>query len=540
MPHEHVQTEELMPPNKPKKKLGDTIAQWLKNGWRTLLFPVTQVIMAVGIFPAQTLSTIKKTPILGSIVGFITRRLGNDSRFAAATFQEDFVEKKLPVERPGFFGAIWTFFNKNAKAIPFVDDNLKVAATKTFYKTDFGRKVDLETYQFEHKDFAQIPAEHQYYRLHCGNNTANCSRFFTELATLSSRHPELKTITYNHSGVEGSGGITMSQADLINGLCAQVKLLIQNGAKQQNIELSGFSIGAATAALAAEKLYLEGLNVKLDEKNGLNLFDDRTFSTMSNVVTNGFPVLGTVFKLLKTLPIIKELTQYILQPLVKNLVIASLLWLINWDMNPARAYNSISPSRRALTVVKPVSKGEGALKAIGKYIGKFTGMFKQGNGDKVIPHHVSLLSGTENSADKTAWKEAVSELEQDVNDHDGQITKPELLEALKPDNSISSDALVRLKLAAEHHENAHDLVCLLKVGTKARRFKGVTESNAHNNRSKELASRVKPEEMQAALVAAGLDPKLPHNGVTFYSLHHKAIQANNMRHEQVEPLRLNV
>ncbi|MDR3477615.1 MAG: type IV secretion protein Dot [Gammaproteobacteria bacterium] len=533
MPNEHAQTEQVVLA-KPPKALSSILAQWLKNGWRTLISPLTQVIMAVGIFPAQTLSTIKKIPLLSSMVGFITRKLGNDSRLATETFQEDFVEKKVPVDRVGFFGVIWNFFNKNAKAIPFVDGpDLKVAAVKTPYTTDFGRHVELETYHFEHNDFEKIPTEHQYYRVHCGNNTANCSRFFTELATLSQRHPELKTIAYNHPGIEGSGGVTMSQDDLINGLCAQVKLLIQNGAKPENIELSGFSIGAATAALAAEKLYQEGFNVKLDNKNGPSLFDDRTFSTMGDVVTNGFPVLGGVFKALKMLPIVKELTHYILQPLVKNLVVKPLLWLINWNMDPARAYNSVSPARRALTVVKPESKGDGALKTIGKYIGKFTGLFKRGTGDKVIPFHVSLLSGTENTADKAAWKKTLSELEQDIKDNEGVITKPELLDALKPDNSISSDALVRLKLATVRHENASDLVCLLKVGTKARRFHGVAEANAHNNRSEELVSRVKPEEMQAALRAAKLDPALPANGVTFYSLHHKAVQAHNEREEYV-------
>ena len=42
---------------KTNQTLTQSIAQWLKNGTRLILFPLTQPLMAVGIFPAQALST---------------------------------------------------------------------------------------------------------------------------------------------------------------------------------------------------------------------------------------------------------------------------------------------------------------------------------------------------------------------------------------------------------------------------------------------------------------------------------------------------
>lgn len=514
---EKERQEALLPGQKREKPQTTAALQWLKNGWRTAISPFTQTLMAIGIFPAQALSTVKKIPVLKSIIGFITRKTGNDSRSAANTFQEDFIEKKEPKRH----GSFWNFFNKNPKAKPFDTTDLIVTKTETAYTTDFNRNVKLETFNFEHETFQKKSQEDRYYRIHCGNNTANCSRFFTELATLSKRHPELKTITYNHPGVEGSDGITMSKDDLVNALYAQVKTLIKNGANPKNIELSGFSIGAATAALTAAKLKEEGIEV--------NLYNDRTFSTMGNVVTNGFPGLGLAFKLLKAIPGVKELTHHVLQPLVKNFVIEPLLWLTNWDMDPARAYKAIAPERRALTVVKQESKGNGIFKSIGKYIGKFTGFFKKDHGDAVIPTHVSLLSGTEDPTEKARWKQNILTLEQDVQEHHEKISNPELLNALKPDNSISSDALVRLKLAAQHGGEVSEIISLLKVGTKARRFHGVKESNAHNNTSEKLECRIKPETMKKALCAAGLSQSLPANGVTLYSLHHEAVRNKNQR-----------
>ena len=97
--------------------------------------------------------------------------------------------------------------------------------------------------------------------------------------------------------------------------------------------------------------------------------------------------LGPIFKLAKFVPGLKELTQYVIQPLFRMLVVEPLLWLMNWNMDPAAAYKNCPPERRSLTVVKPKSKGTGVLKSAGKYFG----VFKENNGDKVIPVEVSLL-----------------------------------------------------------------------------------------------------------------------------------------------------
>lgn len=509
---------------KTKKTLTQNIAQWLKNGTRVILFPLTQPLMAVGIFPAQALSTLKKIPVIKSVIGFITRKIGNDSRGAAQTYEEDFLHKPAQQGNTNLWGRIQSWFNKNPKSVPFNTLNLQVnEISRTPYITDFGREVSLETFSFQHPEFESLSQDKKYYRLHCSGNSGNCSRFFPELAQLSQQHKDLKTITYNHPGVEGSDGVTMSQDDLVNALYAQVKDLLKSGVHPQNIELSGFSIGAATAAITAKKLLKEGIEV--------NLFCDRTLSTMPEVVTDKLPILGAVFKVLKMIPGVKELTHYVIQPIISNLVIKPLLWLLNWNMNPAAAYNEIDAHKKALTAVKPQSKGEegGFLKSIGKYLGRFTGLFKQGNGDKTIAPHVSLLSGTENPTQKAQWKANLNTLKNTPIDQ-----REELINDLEThaENAITSNAMKRLARANKEGRTEEDLISLAIVGDKARRLQGVTASDAHNVTADKIMHRTIKDGTEGALRASGLPTDSAGNLLTYYSMFHQAIKSNNQLNEE--------
>ena len=338
------------------------------------------------------------------------------------------------------------------------------------------------------------------------------------MALLSQQHTDLKTITYNHPGVEGSGGVTMSQDDLINALYAQVNELLKSGVPPQNIELSGFSIGAATAAITARKLLKEG--------KAVNLFCDRTLSTMPAVVTDKLPIIGAVFKLLKMIPGVKELTHYVIQPIVSNLVIKPLLWLLNWDMNPAAAYNEIDAHKKALTAVKPQSKGEegGFLKSIGKYLGRFTGLFKQGNGDKTIAPHVSLLSGTENPTQKAQWKSNLITLKNTPVEQREELVNN--LEA-HAENAITSNAMKRLGRANKGGCTEDDLISLAVVGDKARRLQGVTTSDAHNVTADKIMHRTIKGGTEGALRASGLPAESAGSLLTYYSMFHQAIKSHN-------------
>lgn len=513
------------------KPVMQRISQWFKNSVRLILFPLAQPLMAVGIFPAQALSTLKKVPLLKSLIGLITRKLGNDSRSAAQTYTEDFLHQSSSQDKSGIWGRIHLWFNNNPKALPFATENLHVnALSRTPYTTDFGRKVFLETFSFQHKEFENLPPNEQYYRVHCSGNSGNCSRFFPELAQLSQQHKELKTITYNHPGIEGSDGVTMSQDDLINALYAQVKVLLAGGAKPENIELTGFSIGAATAALTAKKL--------LDEGIAVNLFCDRTLSTMPDVVTDKLPILGTAFKALKIIPGIKELTHYVVQPSVKYLLIKPLLWLLNWDMDPASAYQEIDAHKKALTGVKPQSAGEdnSLSKRIGKYLGRHTGLFKTGNGDKTIAPHVSLLVGTENVRKKDEWKAKLNRL----NDAQPGKEQDELVRELEmgADNAISVNAMQRLRLANQGHQESAapaDLISLAMTGNKARRLQGTTAADAHNVTADKIMSRKVKGGSEGALRAAGLPENSPKSLLTYYSLFHQAIKSHNQLQAECTP-----
>ncbi|KTD67030.1 SdbA protein, substrate of the Dot/Icm system [Legionella steelei] len=506
--------------------------QWLRNAGRIFLFIPTQLFMASGIFPAQTLSTLRKIPGLKSIIGFIARKTGKDSRTALEIFNQDFQKSHLDklVEQK----SSWLdWFNKNPKANKFKQvDQLITEYTHTPYQTDFGRNVTLETFSFASTQFETIAPEDQYYRIHCSGNAGNCGRFFGELAQLSINHPELKTITYNHPGVEGSDSITMSQDDLVNALFAQVVALLKKGVNPSHIELTGFSIGAATAAATAKKLqdyrsdlYPQGIQV--------NLFCDRTLSTMANVVTDKLPILGALFNFAKLIPGIKEIIHYALQPLIKFLIITPLLYLTNWNMNPAAAYNEIPAERKALTVVKPQTSGRGDGKSFLKYLGRFTSWFKVGNGDKTIATHVSLLSGTEDDAAKKTWKK-------DLNSYAEKPNK-ELLQHLKATatNAIAANAISRLERVEVTSENPQELIHLAQFSTKGRRLQGTTESDAHNVTADliEIRDIRKDPEKQIptdAFKALGMPKDSPNTLLSYYSIFHQAVKSNNQFKPQLE------
>ncbi|CAM2989096.1 SdbA protein, substrate of the Dot/Icm system [Legionella steigerwaltii] len=509
-------------------------SQWLKNIGRIFLFVPTQLFMASGIFPAQAISTLKKVPGIKSIIGFIARKTGKDSRSALEIFNQDFQENlsAKPVEQNSSW---FDWFTKNPKIKRFEQaDQLVTQYTKTPYQTDFGRDVTLETFSFTSAQFDTIPEEDRYYRIHCSGNAGNCGRFFGELAQLSINHPELKTITYNHPGVEGSNSITMSQDDLVNALFAQVIALLKEGVAPSHIELTGFSIGAATAAQTAKKLqdyrsklYPEGIHV--------NLFCDRTLSTMANVVTDKLPVLSALFNFIKLIPGIKEIVHYLIQPIIKFLVITPLLYLINWNMNPAAAYNEIPAERKALTVVKPktVGSGDGIGRLFLKYLGMFTGWFKEGNGDKTIAKHVSLLSGTEDDENRKTWKKELSTYAEKPNEN--------LLYHLKESapNAIAANALSRLEHVEETAENPQELIHLAQFANKGRRLQGTTESDAHNVTADliEMRSISKDPEKHIrtdAFKAAHLSKDSPNTLLTYYSMFHQAVKSNNQLKQQSE------
>lgn len=518
--------QSLISQEKEKEKKTHPLIQWSKNGFRVIFFPVTQIFMAIGIFPAQFISLIKKTPILGAFIGFLTRKIfKKDSRTAAETYHEDFLHQTAEIYS-GFGSSIINWFRFNPKAKVFDSRNLEVNPKEMVNcATDFGRTIQLETFSFQHQDFKNKALKEQYYRLHCSGNSGNCSRFFEELALLSQKHPELKTITYNHPGVEGSGGLMMTQDDLVNALYAQVKNLIANGVKPEHIELSGFSIGAATAALTAKKLKDECYNV--------NLFCDRTFSTMSKVVTDKLPIFGTILKFLRSLPILKEIINYLIQPLVQYILIKPLLWLMNWDMNPAEAYKGIDPHQKALVNVKPKSQGDGWLKTIGKYFGQFTGFFKLGNGDKTIDIHASLLEGTEDKTKKNEWKQILNKVS-GYNKPTAIGIQLARLENLA-DNAISAHAIAKIRKSNNplNVDENQALLSLAKLGDKARRLGGTKESDAHNVTADVILSRESDEQgRRFALRAAGLDEEAPLNLLTYYSLFHKAIQSHHASVEE--------
>ncbi len=84
-------------------------------------------------------------------------------------------------------------------------------------------------------------------------------------------------IGFNYRGIDCSKGMTWTQDNMVNDALAQVKRLLELGAKPENIGLEGMCIGGAVATLAAAELHAQGLKVFL--------YNERSFRSIPRLIT---------------------------------------------------------------------------------------------------------------------------------------------------------------------------------------------------------------------------------------------------------------
>ena len=381
-----------------------------------------QFFMAVGIFPAQYLSSLKKPWMrsfmsgVGSVASAMRlKRIGDRATFIAKNYLRSSQE-------------VWDQDIRTQEGL---------RCTKPLVTVKRGEKtLELETFQIEaipsdalaktEKEKAQDPE--QYYYIHIPGNSGECSRFFPDIADLCKIFPKLIGITYNHVGVGNVSGRVVPKPDakstgnagreytdnfndlplpkpdkkstgkpdreytdsyhhLVAGAKAQYARLRDLGVDPSRIIFSGFSIGGATNEISVAEI---NASLKAEGKSALNTIGDRTFDTMENVVVENFPA-RRMFRALGAMDWVRRQVR----PLLKR---------IGWDMDTKAAYGTIDPANKALLYVKPKTD-----KVIPKKI--------IGAADIRIPASVSLAqSQTEErkASIKTALKNLMAEANRTV------------------------------------------------------------------------------------------------------------------------------
>lgn len=181
-------------------------------------------------------------------------------------------------------------------------------------------------------------------------------------------------IGFNFRNVSHSIGEALSSKDLVTDGIAQVQHLLDQGVEPRHIILKGFSLGAAIATLVAKHFYSHDKHI--------NLFNDRSFSTLTKTITAQIRCNGTGH--LET----KKVTGTLAYPLVKGV-----LNFTDWEIDAASAYKDLPPESRTYTTVRSPSS--------------LRGMYEEEViDDSVIPYRASLHEAVKKTAENTPLLES--------------------------------------------------------------------------------------------------------------------------------------
>lgn len=184
----------------------------------------------------------------------------------------------------------------------------------------------LEAVQFNPNNFAQKnPADQKY--IICINGRDSLFADDDKLSQMQedSKATDAAVMSFNMPDMGNSKGSSPDAADMVMILTDIVKTLINRGVKPENIILKGHSLGGAIATLTAANLH--------QEKHPVRLFVDRSFSSLSNVMSDKFTSIWGGKLLFKP-------------------VINYLLSLARWNIDSAAAWHTIPDEYKAYVTIQ--------------------------------------------------------------------------------------------------------------------------------------------------------------------------------------------
>ena len=185
-------------------------------------------------------------------------------------------------------------------------------------------------------------------------------------------------IGFNYRGVGKSIGKPRAANDLVVDGIAQVQHLLAQGVNPENITLKGHSLGGGVAALVAKHFHSH------DKK--VNLFDGRSFSTMTNVAVGWIRIAQ---KNPEKVTGYKETIGGIILGWLAKPFIKLALALTKWEIDAEAAYREIPDTHKEYMVVHSSKQARG-LNQNGKPLKHLPLEFAKPKDDTVIPHYASL------------------------------------------------------------------------------------------------------------------------------------------------------
>lgn len=197
-------------------------------------------------------------------------------------------------------------------------------------------------------------------------------------------------IGFNLRGVGNSTSRAKSADDLVIDGIAQVQRLLDDGVPPENITLQGHSLGGCISTLVAQHFHRQ--------KQHINLFNDRSFSSITNILVGQMRVKGSKTGY-------KESTGGI----IKGFLAKPLLWLavnfVKWEFDAGDAYLELPKAYREHMLVRsPKSEREKENSKI--------------QDDTIIVHYASIhaYAKSERTAEKKQFKQLLAKKDKKVDD----------------------------------------------------------------------------------------------------------------------------
>ena len=292
-------------------------------------------------------------------------------------FGEKVGNEVLPAQNSGFAA---TYSNNSLENyVKNINSSNVLIANRFQVKTHDGAVLDTLEIKPE-EDILSLQRHKKYVINLLGNGM--CYEQILEEMEATAQTLDCHVIGFNLRGVGHSSGKAKSAQDLVTDAIAQVQHLLDDGVSARNITLKGKSLGGGIGTLVAKHFYDLGIHI--------NVFNDRSFSTITNVVVGKFRTSETHSGHIG--PFGKKLLGWIINPFVK-LGLA----LSKWEMDAASAFKSLPDTQKEYIVVRSSRADRESTE-------------KKTTDDSVITHYGSLHAALkeERSEQKAAIDAAIS------------------------------------------------------------------------------------------------------------------------------------
>ena len=207
----------------------------------------------------------------------------------------------------------------------------------SFYSLETYDNAVLDSVAFSSESEEKKPMAERKFIITCLANGQNYINWMKDF-NYSSKEIGCTVIGFNYRGIDYSQGLVWTENNMIDDVRAQVRLLLEQGAKPENIGLEGMCVGAAVATLAAAREHEQQIKVKL--------YNERSFRSIPRVLAGTF-LPNTNSSLVNPLTWLRYLAAAII-----FVVFTPFIWVAGWRMDVGSAWGKIPLPDKNYSIVR--------------------------------------------------------------------------------------------------------------------------------------------------------------------------------------------